>query len=140
MDIASLSQLRVGVIGSDKKSQSTQKAAFDFAKWLGDNDDPATMLKKITSRGISSMWEWQLEELKKKVAAKVMQEMGVTPESLAAMSPDVRISLEEKIMKEVERRIEEAMLNGLEEKQKQSIDIGQMTLSTEAFQLMLTKA
>jgi hypothetical protein len=140
MDIASLSQLRAGTSDSDKKNQFAQKPAIDFAKWLGEDESPAEILRKITSRGISSMWEWQMEELKKKVAAKVMQEMGVSPESLAAMSPEARMSIEEKIMKEVERRIEEAMRNGLEKKQGQPIDIGQMTLSTEAFQLMLTKA
>ncbi len=139
MQISSLSQLRSSSSDAAKKNEKANHAA-SFMKQLNEKDDPAAILKKITSRGISGYWEWQMEELKKKVAEKVMQEMGVTPESLAAMSPEARMSIEEKIMKEVERRIEEAMRNGMEKKQQQPIDIGQMTLSTEAFQLMLSKA
>ena len=77
-----------------------------FAK-LMEGSDPAAMLRDMTKDGVKSMWKWQLEQLKKKVADQVMKEMGVTPESLAKMDVKSRMGVEDKIMKEVERRVKE---------------------------------
>ncbi len=87
----------------------------DFSAYL-DEQTPEEILEAITKNGVTSLWEWQMQELKKKVAAEVMAAMGITPEQLAAMPEGKRMDIEAKIMQEVERRIKDMMAENMRKK------------------------
>ncbi len=88
-----------------------------FAELLEGGDDPKKILAEIMKDGMSGYWAWQIKEMKKKAAEKVMQGMGVTAESIAAMPPDQRADIERKIMQEVERMVREHVENEARKKQ-----------------------
>lgn len=66
-------------------------------------------LLEITKDGMRSMWEWQIKELKQRIASQVMEEKGITKESLAAMPPEQKEAIMQAIMDEVQKRLEVAM-------------------------------
>ena len=105
-----------------------------------DKQTPEEILKAITENGITSLWQWQMEELKKKVAADIMAEMGITPEQLAAMPDTQRMSLEAKIMQEVERRIKDMVAENMRKKDESGL-AGNIKLDaqTQAAMIELTQ-
>lgn len=116
MQVATKTAMMFGEMTKNK----TQESSIDgsFAAMIGNlaEDDPAEMLKEITEDGIASMWKWQIKKLKEKVASEIMQEMSLTPEQIAAMPDAQRVSVEQKIMQEVERRVKEMIEQGMHKK------------------------
>jgi len=103
------------ILPKEKEPTGLYGDSQDFSSYV-DEQSPEEILKAITENGITSMWQWQMEELKKKVAAEVMSEMGITPEQLAAMPETERMNLEAKIMEEVERRIKDMVAESMRKK------------------------
>ncbi|MDX1974728.1 MAG: hypothetical protein SFT92_03535 [Rickettsiales bacterium] len=119
------------------KTQQTDNA---FAALLeGTGDDPEAFLHKITSNGISGYWSWQIEQLRKKIAAEVMQENNVSQESLAKMDDAARTSLEQKIMDEVERRVKEMVENQMNNEKKNGMPIRLTSAATTHSLISLTQ-
>ncbi|MDZ5646989.1 hypothetical protein [Nitrospirillum sp. BR 11828] len=91
----------------DKKAED-QKTDSEFAALLqGGKDDPKATLAEITTGGVPGYWAWRLKELKAEIASRVMGQMGVTHQGLAAMSEDDRAEVERLIMREVARVVRE---------------------------------
>lgn len=154
-----LQGLAVGVLGSlvgntlaealkDKGSASAtegfQIASLGKAKAAGEDESPymeemdeetkaaLESLREMTSGGIEGFWQWMMKELRK----DVMEEMGVSEASLAAMDPEQRAATENAIEEEVQKRLKQAMgvgeegetpqkLTELVEKMKQAMQTAQ---------------
>lgn len=92
-----------------------------------DSMDPKTqealnMLKDMTDGGMQGYWKWMMKQIRQ----KVMDEMGVTEASLAAMKPDQRAAVEKQIEDEVKRRLAKAMgLDGTGKDAKAQADAAQ---------------
>ena len=82
-----------------------------FAELLGKEEDsgPGALLSEITRDGIAGYWAWQVEQLRRRIAGEVMDEMDVTEDKLRTLPPEERAQIQEKILREVERRLELAM-------------------------------
>ncbi len=104
-----------------------------FAAMLDASNDPKEMLHTITKDGMASMWAWQLEQIKKKAAEKVMQGMGVTRESIEALPEDERIDIMKRIMEEVERMVQQAMEEEMR-KQNPQIALGLQVMDSDTMQ------
>ena len=89
------------------------------------NEDPAAMIRDITRDGMKGYMKWQMEELKKKVAAKVMQQMGITTEDLQKMAPEVRKNVEDLIAKEVERIMRQMIAEQMQKENKSAFPMAQ---------------
>ena len=80
-----------------------------FAKLLAEGEEAKQVLADVTKGGAKGYWEWKIKELRKQLTEKVMGEMNLTPEKLAAMSPEERLKIETKIAQIVEEQVRLAM-------------------------------
>jgi len=92
-------QVREGAAGSYQKTHDK------FMEYVT-ADSPRDVMRKITENGLSGYIAWKIDQIKAQVTAQVMGEMGVTIEALESMEAGKRAELEEKIMREVQRRLE----------------------------------
>lgn len=67
--------------------------------------DAYDTLNDMTSGGVGGYFAWMMKQTRE----KVMDEMGVSDASLAAMDPAVRAAVEKKIDEEVKERLKKAM-------------------------------
>lgn len=81
----------LSAVGGDK-TDAAASAAFDY-------------IKDMTAGGL----EGAMRTAMKKLRDKIMEEMGVSEDSLKAMDPTARNAMEAKISEEVQKRIKEAM-------------------------------
>jgi hypothetical protein len=105
-------------LSSGVNANALAKADRQFADLFADDDDPLKELADITSGGAQSMWAWELKQIKKKAVQQVMGSMGVTQDSVAAMSPKQRLDMENKILKAVEQKVKEMMREAMEKQHK----------------------
>ncbi len=93
LPVAEASEAEGGLTAvSGDKTDAAASAAFDY-------------LKEMTAGGL----EGAMRTAMKKLREKIMGEMGVSEERLAAMEPAQRAAVEAKIGEEVQKRIQEAM-------------------------------
>lgn len=122
MQIASAGSAQAAVFGGKASSYTeSQVAQIDkqFKEMLsGGSDDPAEMLKEITSGGMKGYWAWQVKQLRAKAAEKILGQRNLTPEMIAALPPQQRADIEKQIMQEVERMVKQMIEEELKRKGK----------------------
>lgn len=96
---------------------SYQKTHNKFMEFL-ETDTPQEAIRKITEDGLQGYIAWKIDQLKAKVTEQVMGEMGLTVDKLNAMEAGERAEIEEKIMREVQRRLEMMIEEGMKEGNK----------------------
>jgi uncharacterized protein YdcH (DUF465 family) len=94
--------------------EATRKARFE--RMLAEQNEAKQMLADITQDGAKGYWEWKIEEMRKQITEQVMGEMNLTPEKLAAMPPEDRLALEDKIARLVEDRLKLAVTEEMKKK------------------------
>lgn len=67
--------------------------------------DAMEMLSDMTENGLNGYWKWVMKQLRE----KVMDDMGISEQELAAMDPDARAAVEKAIEEEVKKRLAEMM-------------------------------
>lgn len=92
----------------------------EFAEYLRD-DSPEEILSKITQKGVQSLLEHKIDQLKKEATEKAMAARGISENDLAAMEPEARAALMQTIMQEVRATIKQAMNEQM--KREANIDI-----------------
>lgn len=124
--------------GSDSSRAALAGVDKAFNDLIGKSDSPEDMLKDITAKGVDSLWKWQIKKLKEKIAAQVMQEMNLSPAQIAAMPAEQRMSIEQKILEEVERRVKQLVEQGLQKKNPDSF--GAVKLDSPTLQSLIRTA
>ena len=88
----------------------------------------------ITNGGVQGYMKWKIEELRKQIAARVMNEMHLTPEALAKMSDKDRLAAESAVTREVEKELKMAMNEEMKRKQHS------LVAASDSFQSVLSAA
>lgn len=108
----------LGLGGTPAASTQAQTPA-DKAKAAADAAKAANqaLLDEVKKKGLYA-WaqEQKFEALKAKIRAQILQEKGLTEESLAGMDQTSRTSMETSIQEEITRRIKDVMKTDLEGK------------------------
>lgn len=98
----------LSAVSGDAEAAKARKADAAFEALFAD-DTPEAMIKEITEGGIEGMLKWKVRQLEKQIAGKVLASEGITKEEIAALPPEQRIPLQQRIMDEVARKLKEAM-------------------------------
>jgi hypothetical protein len=104
------------LIGAVDAGTSADNSPSDSAA-----EEAKQMLHDMTAGGLDGFWKWHIKQLREKITDEVMQGMGITKDSLAAMPAEQRMAVEKAINDEVEKRLKEALAKELE-KGKQAAD------------------
>ncbi|PZP86903.1 MAG: hypothetical protein DI582_01230 [Azospirillum brasilense] len=107
--------------GPTATENTLQPDSGAFAALLKE-DSPEETLGKITHRGVQSLMEWKIEQLKKKITEEVMAAKGISEADLNAMPPEERAAALEMIMREVQEQLKQAMNEQM--KREKKIDMG----------------
>lgn len=96
----------IGANGGDLTPYMLKNSGFaDLLKV----EDAKETIRELTENGMQGMWEWQMQQLKSKIAGDVMAELGIDEDDLESMAPEARLDLERRIMDEVQKRLEAIM-------------------------------
>lgn len=107
--------------GRAATENALQTDAGAFAALLKE-DSPEETLSAITHRGVQSLMEWKIEQLKKKITEEVMAAKGISEADLNGMPPEERAAALEMIMREVQEQLKQAMNEQM--KREKKIDMG----------------
>jgi len=102
---------QTAAFGSQTAKNSTANTSAieeQFAEYLHE-DSPEEILKKITEKGVQSLLEHKIDQMKKDATERAMASRGVSEADLAAMDPQDRTDMMQAIMDEVQRMIKQAM-------------------------------
>ena len=109
--------------GTNARNVAQADAAFSALLNGTGQDDPAALLKEITSNGMKGYWAWEVKQMKQKATQEVMGAMGVSASDIAAMPDAQRATIEDKIMKAVEAKVKQMIQDDMNKKQKDSLGI-----------------
>lgn len=98
-------QATVAVAETGVNPARAAKIDGEFAALFTD-PTPEEMLQEIAGGGVAGLWKWKIKQMQKDAAEKIMGEMSLTQEQVAALPDDKRVELETKIIAEVQRRVQ----------------------------------
>lgn len=139
MTVASISTASalLGATEADPLAASNATRDQQFAKMLAETKEAKDMLAEITGGGAKGYWAWKMKQLREQITAQVMGEMGLTPEKLAAMSPEERLATLKKIEEAVEERLKLAMAEEMRRKQRTLLGFNSTAQSALAAQTFM---
>ena len=124
----------LGTAAKDPVEADKLKREQRFAELLAETKQAEAALAEITKNGAKGYWEWKIKELRKQLTEKVMGEMNLTPEKLAAMSAKERVATENKISDMVEEQLKLAINEEMKRKRKLEISFNATTQAMLAAQ------
>lgn len=106
---------------SDPSTLETSNIDKRFAEMLADEQDAKDTLAELTKNGMKGYWSWKMKEMRKQIADKVVSEMNLTPEKIAAMDAKTRVETEQKILDIVEQRLKLAINEEMKRQQRNTL-------------------
>lgn len=93
---------------TEQEKRRHERIAEEFAEYLRlDEQTPEEQLSKYTKKGVQSLIEARIDELKKRLTQQAMQARGVTQQSLDAMDENTRTTTMAEIMEEVNAQLKQ---------------------------------
>lgn len=99
------------------------RADARFSALLAEEKDAKNTLREITQDGAKSYWEWKMKELRRQAAEKIMGEMNLTEEKIAAMLDKERLAVENQILQYVEQQVRLAVEQEMKRRQQATLTL-----------------